>query len=243
MKTMKKTLSLLLAFVLFATMIPMNAFAAEGEDIACEHDYTAVVTAPTCTTNGYTTYTCTNCGDSYDDNVTFASGHSYTSTKVNGYTVYTCSCGDTYSEKLPTYTYPKVTKFVTGNSYVITVYYSRKFYALSHNGNQLSAREVTVSNGEIISTVTDDMLWDYFSGTLSYTENGTTYNLYSGSSVSWAGSGTGYATLVGSTTRSSTITLSGSRLKVGSYCLRFSSGTIKGYKDAGVCYVFQAVAE
>ena len=31
----------------------------------CSHNYTAVVTAPTCNEPGYTTYTCGNCGDSY----------------------------------------------------------------------------------------------------------------------------------------------------------------------------------
>ena len=39
-----------------------------GEEIpALEHDYNAVVTAPTCTEAGYTTHTCANCGDSYVD--------------------------------------------------------------------------------------------------------------------------------------------------------------------------------
>ena len=38
------------------------------------HEYTAVVTAPTCTADGYTTYTCT-CGDTYTDDVVDALGH------------------------------------------------------------------------------------------------------------------------------------------------------------------------
>ena len=38
------------------------------------HEYTAVVTEPTCTTNGFTTYTC-SCGESYTDNVVEALGH------------------------------------------------------------------------------------------------------------------------------------------------------------------------
>ena len=40
------------------------------------HNYTAAVTAPTCTAQGYTTYTCT-CGDSYVGSYTNALGHSY----------------------------------------------------------------------------------------------------------------------------------------------------------------------
>ena len=39
-----------------------------------EHEYEAVVTAPTCTEGGYTTYTCA-CGDSYVDDKTEALGH------------------------------------------------------------------------------------------------------------------------------------------------------------------------
>ncbi len=39
------------------------------------HSYKAVVTAPTCTEDGYTTYTCSRCGDSYNANVTPATGH------------------------------------------------------------------------------------------------------------------------------------------------------------------------
>ena len=42
---------------------------------ATDHDYNAVVTAPTCTEKGYTTHTCTACGDSYVDSYTDALGH------------------------------------------------------------------------------------------------------------------------------------------------------------------------
>ena len=41
-----------------------------------EHNYSAAVTAPTCTTAGYTTYTC-ECGDSYTAEETAATGHYY----------------------------------------------------------------------------------------------------------------------------------------------------------------------
>ena len=39
------------------------------------HSYDAVVTAPTCTEQGYTTYSCTGCEDSYIDDCTDALGH------------------------------------------------------------------------------------------------------------------------------------------------------------------------
>ena len=41
------------------------------------HTYIATVTVPTCTERGYTTYTC-DCGDSYVDDYTEETGHSYT---------------------------------------------------------------------------------------------------------------------------------------------------------------------
>ena len=44
-----------------------------------EHSYTAVVTAPTCTEGGYTTYTC-ECGDTYVADETAALGHSWKGT-------------------------------------------------------------------------------------------------------------------------------------------------------------------
>ena len=42
-----------------------------------EHSYNSVVTAPTCTVDGYTTHTCSVCGDSYTDSETSALGCSY----------------------------------------------------------------------------------------------------------------------------------------------------------------------
>ncbi len=53
----------------------------EGGDDTHTHDYTAVVTAPTCETEGYTTYTC-ECGDSYVDNKVAALGHDTTTETV-----------------------------------------------------------------------------------------------------------------------------------------------------------------
>ncbi len=46
---------------------------------ATGHDYKGIVTEPTCTERGYTTYNCSKCGDSYvdDKSYTDAKGHSY----------------------------------------------------------------------------------------------------------------------------------------------------------------------
>ena len=46
-----------------AVIVAQNIVPALG------HDYVAVVTAPTCTTDGYTTHTCSRCNDSYTDSV------------------------------------------------------------------------------------------------------------------------------------------------------------------------------
>ncbi|MBE7084898.1 MAG: hypothetical protein E7368_02455, partial [Clostridiales bacterium] len=71
--------------------------------LVVEHDYEAVVTAPTCTEKGYTTYTCSVCGDSYVADEVPANGHDYEAVITeptcteDGYTTYTCSvCGDSY---------------------------------------------------------------------------------------------------------------------------------------------------
>ena len=44
---------------------------------ACDHDYQPVVTPPSCTEGGYTTYTCSKCGDSYAGDETAPLGHDY----------------------------------------------------------------------------------------------------------------------------------------------------------------------
>ena len=86
---------------------------------ALGHSYTAQVTAPTCTAQGYTTHTCSRCGDSYKDTYTAALGHSYAAQvtaptcTAQGYTTHTCSrCGDNYRD---TYT------AALGHSYANTV--------------------------------------------------------------------------------------------------------------------------
>ena len=73
------------------------------EPITGSHNYEAVVTNPTCTEQGYTTYTCSECGDSYVDDYVDALGHDYTDVVTapicdeDGYTTYTCTrCGDSY---------------------------------------------------------------------------------------------------------------------------------------------------
>ena len=73
------------------------------------HSYKTTVTAPTCTAQGYTTHTCSACGDSYKDSYVAATGHAWdngvetekaTCTQP-GTLVYTCAnCGKTRSEEV-----------------------------------------------------------------------------------------------------------------------------------------------
>ena len=74
---------------------------------ATGHNYEAVVTAPTCTAQGYATHTCSRCSDSYIDTYTEALGHNWDAGVVTtqptctgaGEKTYTCSrCGATDTE-------------------------------------------------------------------------------------------------------------------------------------------------
>ena len=74
------------------------------------HDYRAVITEPTCTAGGYTTCTCSRCGDSYTENQTNPLGHDWDEGVVtlepteneDGQRLYTClRCGATRTEVIP----------------------------------------------------------------------------------------------------------------------------------------------
>ena len=74
---------------------------------ALGHSYESVVTAPTCTGEGYTTHTCARCGHSYADGAVQAAGHQWDAGVItreptagaDGVRTYTCSvCGDTKTE-------------------------------------------------------------------------------------------------------------------------------------------------
>ena len=76
-----------------------DASHTETETIAkTGHDYTEKVVPPTCESDGYTIFTCNNCGDIYTGNVTTKLGHDYqlkdhkdaTCTEA-GYDYYECS--------------------------------------------------------------------------------------------------------------------------------------------------------
>ena len=94
-----------------------DASHTETETIAkTGHDYTEKVVPPTCESDGYTIFTCNNCGDIYTGNVTAKLGHDYqlkdhkdaTCTEA-GYDYYECS-----RDALHNYT---VTIAATGHDY------------------------------------------------------------------------------------------------------------------------------
>lgn len=84
--------------------------ATDGEPAG--HSYESVVTAPTCTEQGYTTHTCTGCGDSYVDTYMGAIGHTWSdwvqtvapACTAEGSQMRFCNCGAQETEaieKLP----------------------------------------------------------------------------------------------------------------------------------------------
>ena len=73
---MRKTIFTLLCACCFISLI----FGLTGCDDTHTHNYIEEIIAPTCTEQGYTTYTC-SCGDNYVDNYVDAKGHSFTNYK------------------------------------------------------------------------------------------------------------------------------------------------------------------
>ena len=85
MSFVKRILSLILALVLVIGLLPVTARAGAldnglvyevCEDHAHVHQYTSATTDPTCTEQGFTTYTCV-CGDSYVADFVDPLGHDY----------------------------------------------------------------------------------------------------------------------------------------------------------------------
>ena len=113
------------------------------------HQYTAVVTEPTCTAEGYTTYTC-HCGHSYVDNKVPAKGHTWgewetiqkpTETEP-GRKKHTCTvCGVTEEAEIPIECNHEYTQTVTPPTCTTGGFttYTCKKCGYSYNGNDTAA--------------------------------------------------------------------------------------------------------
>ena len=144
------------------------------------HAYTSKVTPPTCTTQGYTTYTCSNCGHSYTGNVTAATGHKYVGTVVaptcttQGYTSYKCSvCGDT-SKANDTYT------AALGHNYVETsrveaTYTSEGLITSTCSRCGVTKTEVIPKKDGGFIFIDNGSGWDAY---MVYIDNGSGWDLY-----------------------------------------------------------------
>ena len=105
-----------------------------------QHSYRAVLVAPTCTDEGYTSYTC-DCGDSYRGQPVAALGHALVEEVIpptaseRGYTKHTCTrCQYTYED---TYTEPVRQVYdieaamAAGNSYALSLGFGYIDYGLT----------------------------------------------------------------------------------------------------------------
>ncbi len=135
---MKRINKLILATLIVAVMLTCLFTMTSCKH---KHAYTETVTAPTCTAEGYTTYTC-ECGDTYTDNKVAATGHTYENgickacglaevhthdykttvvrfptTTTTGVKVITCAgCGETRTETIEavTMTLPTISDVILG---------------------------------------------------------------------------------------------------------------------------------
>ena len=123
---MKRTLSivmvLILALLVMSSCTLLNQYLNQ-EDEVCQHEYTTVETAPTCTAKGYSTYTCKHCQKTFVSDETEMIAHNFvdgactacgatepepphTHTFVDG----VCECGETDPDYVP----PHEHNFVDG---------------------------------------------------------------------------------------------------------------------------------
>ena len=107
---MKRILLLILALLLCLSLCACDIALGNEQTQPSEthqHNYTSIVTPPTCTRNGYTTYTC-DCGDGYTADHVDKLGHNYqeiarvdATSHQDGSVTYLCSsCDDRLNEVL-----------------------------------------------------------------------------------------------------------------------------------------------
>ena len=159
------------------------------------HSYKDVVTAPTCTTKGYTTHTCA-CGDSYVDTYVDALGHAWDNGKVTkeptetetGVKTFACTrCGETKTETIPaTGSDVDVTEMfsdVTKNWAYPGIQYCVTHQLMSGVGGNLFAPKMTTTRAQIVQILYNLEGEPKVSGTTPFTD--LTQNWYK-DAVLWA---------------------------------------------------------
>lgn len=68
-------LAVIISIVLPVCFLSLNDKDHPPVDAVCEHHYVASVTSPTCSMQGFTDYTCSECGDNYKDDYTAKLAH------------------------------------------------------------------------------------------------------------------------------------------------------------------------
>lgn len=98
---------LILCIVCFVSACKVVDTADDVPDLSEHiHGYVETIVPPTCTEQGYTTYTCTRCGDTYVDNYIAALGHDFGEWKITkeptctgaGIETRVCSRDETHTE-------------------------------------------------------------------------------------------------------------------------------------------------
>ena len=151
-------------------------FQYEKKVQECTHNYVPTVTEPTCNLPGYTTYTCSICGDSYQTDETDALGHAfgpYQSSETEHWRVCTrcgeeersehsfgsdhictvCGYEDKEEPEDSDYTLGTATLNIdSGKKYAITFSGSSGTYLMIHNGKKIDAQAMNVSQGDAVDS-------------------------------------------------------------------------------------------
>ena len=145
------------------------------------HNYTTSVTSPSCTAQGYTTHTCTRCGDSYIDNYVYMPCGENCGFIISDNTLYIHGNGDTDNYKtqtfVPWYDYAySITEIIIDEG--ITKIGNYAFYCLN-NLKSIKSKNSNLAFGKyaINSTNADIIVFAENGGILETycAENGITY--------------------------------------------------------------------
>ncbi len=134
----------------------------EEQDIipATGHTYAVVVTPPTCKEQGYTTYTCSVCGDRYvADYTAVTNNHDYigiittpATCTTKGIKTFTCSvCGDKYTEDVDMINHTAVTDSAVAPTCTVSGLTEGSHCSVC--GNVITAQQVIPANGHSYNAV------------------------------------------------------------------------------------------